>query len=466
MDRRFIGIQVSVSESGESSRLPPGSRLPALVQSALFAHDPPRYLEGARRRYGPVFRARFVGLDKYVYVTDPELSRRVFASDRDVGRAGDARKDFLEPIVGEHSLLTMEGEPWVRHRRLLGPAFHRSHTDSYADEIAEIAADHLGHWPLGTEIELRPLMQEITLEVILRLVFGVTEESRLERFRKALPRLLEPAGSALIYLLPPSLTAPERRERLRWFPNPIASFMEGRDRVDELIYEEIARRRAEPGGERNDVLSLLLHARDEQGAAMTDVELRDELITLLTAGHETTATALAWTFERLVRHPRVMDRLRDELDDPDEAYLDAVARETLRVRPVVVDAPRLLAGPLELGDYEIPAGWYVAPAISTVQHDDSAVERPNEFLPERFLEGTLRDGWIPFGGGKRHCVGSHLALLELRVVIRETMRRLRLEPVEQKPERQQLVHVTLAPSRGARVVARRAKAPRTAPAPV
>ncbi len=288
------------------SRLPPGSRMPAPLQSALFAHDPARFLEGARRRFGPVFRVRFIGLADYVYVTDPELSRRVFASDRDVGRAGDARRDFLEPVVGENSLLCMEGEDWLRHRKLLGPAFHRGHTDGYAGEIAAIASDQIARWPLDEEVELRPRMQAITLEVILRLVFGVTEESTLRRFREELPHLLEPAGGAALWLLPPSVWATDREQLLRRFPNPIGSFLRARDRVDELIYAEIARRRASPRDGGRDVLSLMLAARDENGAAMDDVELRDELVTLLEAGHETTATALAWAFERLVRNPAVL----------------------------------------------------------------------------------------------------------------------------------------------------------------
>jgi cytochrome P450 family 135 len=434
------------------TRLPPGSRMPAAVQSGLFAHDPARFLEGHRRRYGPVFRVRFIGLSGYVYVTDPGLARQAFATDRDVGRAGDARRDFLEPVVGENSLLCMEGEEWLRHRKLLGPAFHRGHTDGYAGEIAAIAAAQVARWPLGEEIELRPRMQAVTLEVILRLVFGVTEEATLQRFRDELPMLLEPAGGAALWLLPPSVWGSDREDLLRRFPNPIGSFLTARDRVDELIYGEIARRRASPRESGRDVLSLMLAARDEDGVAMNDVELRDELITLLEAGHETTATALAWAFERLVRHPEVLATLAGDLDDDD--YLDAVVRETLRVRPVVVDAPRRLAGPLDLGGYEIPAGWYVAPAIPTVQHDAGAFDRANEFRPERFLEGSARDGWIPFGGGKRHCVGSHLALLEMRVVIREVLSRLRPEAVEERPERQQLHHVTLTPHRGARVILR------------
>ena len=200
---------------------------------------------------------------------------------------------------------------------------------------------------------------------------------------------------------------------------------------------------------------------------MSDVELRDELITLLEAGHETTATGLAWAFERLLRSRNALERLVAEVDGGGSEYLDAVVRETLRARPVVLDTPRLLAGPLELGGYVVPAGWYVAPAIPTVQLDPSVGPGPEEFRPERFLGEPPRDSWIPFGGGKRHCVGSHLALLEMRVVIAEVLRRLRLDAVEAVPERQRVRHVTLVPSKGARAVARArstAAAPAAAPA--
>ena len=422
------------------------------VQMARFYRDPVGFIEACRRRHGPIFRVRFVGFPRYVYVTDPALAREVYAADRTVGRAGDGRRDFIAPLVGEHSLLVTEDEDWLRHRKLLGPAFHRKHVDGYAAEIAAIAAREIETWPLGEPFELRPRMQRITLEVILRLVFGVTDPERLDRFRALLPRLLDVASGPLLWLLPPRLWQSERNlRRLRHVPGPLRSFLRTRERIDALLFEEIALRRRSVDDSRDDVLPILLRARDEEGRGMSDVELRDELVTLLEAGHETTATALAWTFERLLRNPRVLDRLRAELAEGGEEYLDAVVRETLRSRPVVLDTPRLLAGPLELGGYLIPEGWYVAPAVPQVQLDPRAGERPAEFRPERFLEGAPRDAWIPFGGGKRHCLGSHLALLEMRVVVAEVLGRLRLAAVDPEPERQRIHHVTLVPSEGARV---------------
>lgn len=232
-----------------------------LAQTALLFRDPVGFLDACRRRYGPVFRVRLVGFPRYVYVTDPQLAREVYATDRTVGRAGEARRDFLAPLVGENSLLCTEDEQWLRHRKLLGRVFHRNHVDGYADEIAAIAAREIERWPLGEPFELRPRMQKITLEVILRLLFGVAEADRLARFRETLPRLLEPTGGPLLWMLPPSLWGNEKNQhRLRRFPNRIRSFLEARDAVDALLYEAIGRRRAEADVGRRDVLSLLTFA--------------------------------------------------------------------------------------------------------------------------------------------------------------------------------------------------------------
>lgn len=408
--------------------------------------DPVGYVEACRRRYGPVFTLRFIGMKPFVYVTEPAAARAVYAADRTVNRAGEVRKDFLLPLVGEHSLLVTEGDAWLAHRKLLGPVFQRGHVEGYAEEIAAITAAAVDGWPRGEPFALRDRMQEITLEVILRIVFGVADEARAARFRTLLPELNQAAATPLLFLAPPAVA--RIAERVQWLPGPWRAFFKTRNAVDRLIYEEIAARRAAPGADRHDALSLLLDDMD-------DAELRDELITLLEAGHETTATALAWAFERLLRHPQALATLTAEIEAGESTeYLDAVVRETLRTRPVVPDTPRRLAGPLEVGPYTIPAGWHVTVAITSVQLDPAGAEDPQEFRPERFVDGeTVRDAWVPFGGGKRHCVGSHLALLEMRIVIAEVVRRVRLETVDAAPERQRLQHVTIAPSDGARVIA-------------
>lgn len=422
-----------------------------------MARDPVDFFARCRRRLGPVFRVRILGMCQLVYVAEPELAHQVFLTDRGTGRAGAVREDFLGPLVGRHSLLTLDGEEWLRQRRLLGPALHGARVEGYRVDIAEIAAREIERWPRGEPFELRPRMLAITLDVILRLVFGIRDAAQLDRARSLLPPLLDGPHWFLIWTLPPAA-----RERLlrsggiaRLLPrNPLARFRRGVAELDEVLYEQIARRRGE-GGDGQDVLSVLLAARDEEDRPMSDEELRDELVTLLSAGHDTTATALAWAFERLVRSPAVLARLRSEVDEGGEEYLEAVIKETLRARPVVIDAPRLLDEPLRLNGYEVPAGWYVAPAIPAVQRSRERFPAPDELRPERFLgDESPLDAWIPFGGGKRRCAGSHLAMLELRTVIAEVLRRVELSAVDPAPERQQVRHVTLAPARQATVVAR------------
>jgi cytochrome P450 len=435
----------------------PGPRLPTLVQTALLVRDPVGWLERCERRYGRIFRVKLVGYPRLVYVTDPQLAREVYATDRTVGRAGPAR-DILEPMLGQNSLLCLEGDEWLRQRKLLGPAFHRRHVDGFEREIAAIAERGIEGWAPGETVELRPRLQEITLEVILRIVFGLTAGERLAELRRLLPELVAAGGSIALFVVPARTWHWSAGSRAaRRIPNPLRRVLRLRDAVDRLLYAEIAaRREVADDPERRDVLSMMIRERDDEGVGMSDVELRDELMTLLMAGHETTATGLAWTFERLMRSPAALRRLVDELDADDEEYLEAVVKESLRSRSVVLDTPRLMEGPVTIGGHEIPAGWYVAPALPLVQRAETTWAEPEEFRPERFLDGDgAREGWIPFGGGKRHCVGSHLALLEMKVIVREVLRRFELEPVAAGDERVRMQHVTLVPSGLARARLRR-----------
>jgi cytochrome P450 len=429
---------------------PPRVRLPALVQGAAFAVDVVAFLERSRNRYGDVFEVRLPGMGRFVYVADPGLIKQVFAADRDIGLAGEARRPFFEPLLGAQSLLTTDGEQWERQRKIIGPPFHGELIDEYRQQMCDIAAADVDSWPLGTPIELRPRMHSITLEVILRLVFGIDDADRLARLRVLLPLLGE--KGAWLFWLPPGW-------RPAWFP-PLRTLFETRDEVDAILFDEIARRRADPDvAERKDILSLLV-AQGDAG----DQELRDELLTLLAAGHETTATALAWAFERLARHPRVADRVREEEGDE---YADAVAKETLRIRPVIIDVIRRLKEPMKLGPWEIPVDRYVTPAIALVQRRGDIHDDRLEFKPERFL-GEDRQatfgGWIPFGGGRRRCVGSHMALLEMKVVIQTVLERVELEAPDPRPERPRMHHITLVPAKGTRVIAR-ARTERAQPAP-
>ncbi|MBB5775823.1 cytochrome P450 [Nonomuraea jabiensis] len=413
--------------------IPPGPRLPSAVQTAWFIRDAPGMLTRLRRKYGPIFTVRFTGLPPEVYVTTGELAEQVFRTDHGGGRAGEARREFLAHMVGEHSVLTLDGDPWWRHRKLLNPPLRAKQVAGYRDDIAAIAAERIATWPLGRPFALRDRMQDITLEIIIRLIFGIHDAGRVSRLRALLPELIETGGSPLIPMLP------ERFRRIPFGPYP--RFVRVSAEVDAILFDEIRRRRAAPGG--TDVLGRLLDTE------LGDHEIRDELITMLLAGHETTATGLAWAFERLLRMPEILDRLPD-----DEAYLDAVVKEVLRVRPVVYEAPRMLDAPLRLGEYEIPAGWYAGPFIPLVHHDPAAFPEPDEFRPERFLDGPQSRAWMPFGGGRRFCVGAQLALLEMRVIIREVLHRLELTAPDQAPEARRLKNVTLAPANLTRVTAR------------
>jgi cytochrome P450 len=413
------------------------------MQAAFVTASPYGWMVKRWRRYGDVFSSRFPIFGRVVYVADPALVKEVFLGDAKTFHAGEANTLALGDALGDHSLLTLDEERHLSQRKLLLPPFHGESVRRYVEMMAEATEREVATWPIGKEIQLRPRMQAITLEVILRAVFGVRDDSRMDLFRERIP----PLG--------------ETTSLLNWLPfmdrdlggiTPAAKFRRALAAVDELIYAEIADRRAAPDGEdRDDVLSLLLRARHEDGSSMTDSELRDELMTLLTAGHETTATGLAWAFERLVRTPRVLARLTASLDDGD--YLDAVVKETLRVRPVVVDVARKLTRETDVAGWRLPAGTLVLPAIAVLHARPDLYDSPEEYRPERFLDGETESyAWIPFGGGVRRCIGASFAQVEMRTVLREVLRRVRLRAPSQRPERGVIRHVTVVPGRGARAV--------------
>lgn len=429
--------------------LPPGVRLPRLAQSALWAVYPGALSRYCKRRYGPTFTLRPLGIGDVVVVTQPEAIREVFTGDREVLRAGEANA-VMGPIVGKHSLLTLDGERHIRHRRLVSAPFHGEAVRTYAERVAEITAAEVDRWPLGKEFPIRPRMQAITLEVILRTVVGVSDERRLERLRTLLRKITQVGVVEMwiVWAYPHLIEHPavKRLSTLRLLPE-----------VDRLLYEEIAAHRADPDG-REDVLALLLAARDEQGEGLSDEELRDHLITLLVAGHETTTTALAWCFERLLRHPAAHLRLQRELDEgSEERYLDAVLNETLRVRPVIDAVWRKLSAPVEVAGWLLPAGATVMPSIEIVQHSDAFADA-DAFRPERFLEGSAGGRgshpytFIPFGGGARRCVGASFAMMEMRAIMRTVLERVSLRAPSMRSERVKVHHITLVPARGGRVI--------------
>jgi cytochrome P450 family 135 len=416
------------------------------VQAAGLWRDPIRMFASLRSRYGDVFTVRFPSFPPLVYVAAPDLVKRVFAGDPAVFHAGEANAMVLEPALGPHSVLTLDEGEHMRQRKLLLPPFHGESIRRYGEVIQEIAERDVESWPVGTTFALRPRTQRITLDVILRAVFGIRDPERFERARRLVDEFGRRSHAILLF--------PALRRRFGRY-SPFARFERARDELDAFIYEEIAIRR-DDRAEREDVLSLLLGATHEDGTPMSDRELRDELVTVIGAGHETTATALAWAVERLVRAPRVLARLRESVARGDDEYLEAVVKETLRTRPVITDVARRVTKPVEIDSYSVPAGTLVMPAIIAIHHRADLYPDPLEFRPERFLEGQGEGyAWIPFGGGVRRCIGASFAEYEMRIVLRTIFKRVDLRAPSAEPERLRPRNITMAPARGGRVVVER-----------
>lgn len=420
--------------------LPPGPRGPAAVNMARLVRHPIESLVGWRERYGDAYTVPLIVFGVGVYVSDPDAIREMLTGDQSDLRAGEANEP-LAPVVGRQSLLTLDGREHLRQRKLLLPSFQGSAVGNFREVIREVADAEIGSWREGQELVMRERMRALTFEVIVRAVFGVTERERIERLRGALVSVLD---MQMVFALPGAL----RRDLGRW--SPWGQFQRRLKAADALLYEEIARRRAAPDlEERTDVLSLLLRARDERGEAMSDLELRDELMTMLMAGHETTATGLAFAFDLLPRNPRVLARLRDELSDEDDTYLDAVVTETLRVRPVIDAAERTLTKPRTICGWELPPGIRVYPNITVVHLREDLYPEPYEFRPERFIEEEAPSyAWLPFGGGIRRCIGAALAQAEMAEVIRAVVTRVDLEPIRPDAEPVVMRGVTLVPRHG------------------
>jgi len=430
---------------------PPGSKAPAAVQALRYSRNPLGFLADEQRRHGDIFSVRFPFFGRVVYVARPDLVKAVFTGSPADFHAGEANATVLEPALGPHSVLTLDDEPHMRQRRLLLPPFHGERVQRYGELIVAMTRKEMESWPLGEPFAMRPHTQRITLAVIMRAVFGVHDEDRLERFERLIEDFSKRVGVITSF---PML-------RRNFGPgSPWPRFLRSRAALDEFIYEEIRLRRAEPGHEdRDDVLSLLMGARDEGGDPMDDRELRDEMVTVLGAGHETTATGLAWAVERLTRNPAVLAKLRDSLAAGEEEYLNATVKETLRARPVIVDVARKLKAPATIGGYELPAGQFVLPAIAALHYREELFPDPDQFRPERFLDTRVDNyAWIPFGGGIRRCIGAAFAEYEMRTILREFVERADLRAASPAPERVKVRNITLAPAKGARVLLERFRA--------
>jgi cytochrome P450 family 135 len=430
------------------SDLPPGPRRPSLIQMWEWIARPIPFLERCNRLYGDMFTVRFP-VGTIVFISDPEVIKEIFTGDPDLLHAGEANATPLEPLMGKNSVLLLDGPEHMRQRKLMLPSFHGERMQRYGDLMREITEAEIRRWPVAEPFPLRPRTQAITLEIIMRALFGIEDAERLDQLRGRLGRLLDigmkPTALASVVLAPLRKTIGRRT----W-----DRFQRLRSDVDEVLYDEIARRRNAPDiAERGDVLSVLLQARDEQGKPLTDVELRDELITLLVAGHETTATTIAWAFDLLLRHPRELERLQDEIEgDEGDEYLDAVIKETLRIRPVVPGVVRKLTAPFEVGGRQFPAGIRLAPNIYLTHRRADVYPEPDRFNPERFLDRPADTySWLPFGGGIRRCLGASFALYELKVVIPTIVRNVTLRAVGDQPEPIRRRAITFVPARDAMV---------------
>ncbi len=430
------------------ARMPPGPPLPSPIQTAFFLRVPFEFVRACRRRYGNVFTLRILRFGHIVYLAEPESIRALFGRDGRDAHAGDPNA-VLEPVTGSHSILLRDRDDHVAERRLLSPPFHGEAIRRLEGVVHRAADREERGWPVDQPLPTRPAMQRITFEVIAQAVLGIDDPRR----RDELLALFEP-----VFTVSPLAGAPVIGANLGPL-SPGGRFRRDMERLDQALLELIAERRAGP--ERDDVLGLLLASRDADGDGLSDQHIRDELVTLLLAGHETTATALAWAFERLARHPGVIDDLYAEIAGGGTELLDAVIRETLRVRPIVMDVARRLSAPTELCGYLIPAGTIVMPAIYLVHLDERHHPRADEFRPERFRDHADPLTWLPFGGGRRRCLGAALALMEMRVVLSVVLSRRRPEPLAARSERPRLRGVTFVPESDARLVYRR----RTAPGP-
>lgn len=424
-----------------SATLPPGPPLPALVQTLVVGNFRPYVLPLLKRRYGSVVRMKFAPHRDIVMLTDLDDIKTVFSGSVATFHGGEGNI-VLKPLMGEHSVLVTDEDLHLRARKLLMPAFNGAALRGYRDMITELTRAELDRWPQNRAFGAHDRMRALTMEIILRVVFGVAEGPRLDELRRLIGHLVE---LGLIHLI--GWQTP-RLQRYR----PWRTYAERQARVDELLYAEISeRRRATDLDQRTDVLSRLLTVPGD-GDELTDVELRDQLVTLLLAGHETTATALAWALHELSRDPAQAAFTARAADEGDEKALEAVIKEAMRLRPVVGEVVRRLTEDVEIGGYRIPAGFDVMPSIVVVHGEDDHHPDPKVFRPRRFLEGSPPAGsWLPFGGGARRCLGAGFSLMEATIVLRELFGRFTVTPEHARPERVRSRPITLEPARGARI---------------
>jgi cytochrome P450 len=420
--------------------LPPGPRAPAAWQTIGWTVRPAAFLRRVHARFGDPVTIRTLWMDEpMVLFSHPDPVREIFRLDPAIAPAGQSW-EFLRPFAGEHSILVLDGDEHLRERRLIQTPFHGERMRAFEPLVSELAERELAGW--RGRVTTLDRMRDLTLEIILRIVFGARGERELADLREAVHRTLDTVRS-MRRMLAMSLVQRDLGPHSPW-----GQFRLSVERFDELLLDLVARRRAEAGGD--SMLALLLEQRDEDGAPPSDRHLRDQLVALLAAGHDTSSASLSWAFERLARHPVVQARLREG----DPAYLDAVVQEVLRVRPALTVAPRRLLEPVRVGDRTLPAGVHVAACLWLTLRRDDLWPQAAAFRPERWLESPPPDpaAWIPFGGGVRRCAGAPFAEMEMRAVLRAASR-LRLRPVAPGAERARRSALVVTPDRGGEVIA-------------
>jgi cytochrome P450 family 135 len=421
--------------------LPPGPRLPAPIQLAAWVSRPWEFMDWCAVRYGDVFTLRIAGQRPWVMVSHPDAVKDIFTGPPELLLSGESSR-IVQPLVGANSVLLLEADAHREQRRLLTPPFRGHSLKFYADTMTAVAQAEIARWPRGKPVRLHPRMQALTLEVMLRGVFGLSEGTRLDQLRAEFMRMLtRKLGPLMLVAGPPRIRAALTRNLM--------------GQIDRLVYAEIGdRRRAGDRDERDDLLSILLQASHSDGRPLNDTEIRDELVTMLLAGQETTATSLAWAVERLVRHPEQQARLIEETRAGDHRFADAVVKETLRVRPVLSMVMRQLEAPMLIGGFRLPAGVSVVPSIYLMHRRPDLYPDPGCFRPQRFLEQPAGIyTWIPFGGGVRRCLGATFAEYEMRIVLSMLFDTCKVRPADERPEPVRWRGMmTPVPGRGATVV--------------
>jgi cytochrome P450 len=434
--------------------------MPVLLQTLCYVLSPLRFAEACARRHGECFTIRVLSQPPTVTFSDPEATRDIFASDREVTHAGEVNFDFMSPILGQHSIMVLDGARHLRERRLMLPAFHGERMHAYGRIIREIADRVIDGWPLGRRFPIHPHMQAITLEGIMRAVLGIEHGPQLARLRECLLRVIAlPNSPAAAFLAIPAL-----RVGLGGL-TPWGRFLRDREEFQQLLFAEIARRRSEGTPGRSDVLSMLMEARDEDGRALSDQELFDQMFTLLMAGQETTASALTWVLHQVLQRPAVLARLREEIRTASAGgtveaqlgkleYLDAVIKETARLTPILTNIVRRLRAPMRIGGRDLPAGINVSTSIYLTHRRPDLWPDPERFDPERFL-GTQPSphAFFPFGGGDRRCLGAAFATYEMKIVLARVLSRVALRIAPGYRMRPVMRMVTITPSGGLPVVA-------------